>query len=149
MATELLSARELEVWNAFKHMGEAVLNRVRRDIADATGLSGADFGVLSHLADLGDGEMRQQQLADSMDWDKGRLSHHLTRMQERGLIKKRPAGNRSTIVAITKTGSAKLRAARPVHAASIRRNLLKKMTPAQLTLILRVAAQVADVEPEE
>src|ERR1700722_20419378 len=34
--------------------------------------------VLSRLADLGGGTLRQIDLARSMRWDKARLSHHLT-----------------------------------------------------------------------
>jgi hypothetical protein len=47
-------------------MGEDVLGRVGRDIAQATGLSGPVFGVLSRLAALGKGGMRQQALASVM-----------------------------------------------------------------------------------
>ena len=67
------------------------MSRVGRDIAEATGLSGPDFGVLSRLVDLGQGAMRQQVLAESMGWDKSRLSHQLTRMQEKGLVERRDA----------------------------------------------------------
>jgi hypothetical protein len=62
MSTKPLSPHELRVWHAFRLMGEDVMARVGRDIADATGLSGAEFGVLSRLAALGKGEMRQQAL---------------------------------------------------------------------------------------
>src|SRR5260370_4131567 len=86
MSTRVVCADELRVWHAFLLMGEDVLGRVGRDIAQATGLSGAEFGVLSRLAALGKGEMRQQALARVMTWDKSRLSHQLTRMQQRGLI---------------------------------------------------------------
>src|SRR5271170_4438404 len=127
MSAKLLSPHELRVWHAFKLMGEDVMERVGRDIAQATVLSGPDFGVLSRLADLGKGEMRQQTLARSMGWDKSRLSHHLTRMRERKLIERRDAGERVVLVVITKLGRAKLDAARPVHAESVRRNLLSRL----------------------
>jgi len=83
MSTKLLSPRELRVWHAFQLMSEDVLVRVGRDISQATGLSGPEFGVLSRLAAIGNGEMRQQALAKVMGWDKSRLSHQLTRMNER------------------------------------------------------------------
>src|SRR5260370_23052304 len=85
MSTRLLSPHELRVWHAFLLMGEDVLGRVGRDIAQATGLSGSEFGVLSRLAAHGKGEMRQQALASVMAWDKSRLSHQLNRLQERAL----------------------------------------------------------------
>ena len=139
MSAKLLSPHELRVWHAFKLMGEDVMERVGRDIAQATGLSGPDFGVLSRLADLGKGEMRQQTLARSIGWDKSRLSHHLTRMRERKLIERRDAGERVVLVVLTKHGRAKLDAARPVHAESVRRNLLSRLSPEQIETIVRVS----------
>lgn len=139
MSNALLSPRELRVWHAFMLMGEDVLSRVGRDITEATGLSGPEFGVLSRLASLGKGEMRQQALAECMRWDKSRLSHQLTRMQERNLIERREADKRAVIVVLTKEGQESLDAARPVHAASVRRNLLSRLNPEQIATIVRVS----------
>ena len=144
MPSKLLSPRELRAWHAFKSMGEAVMERVGRDIVEATGLSGSDFGVLSRLADLGKGEMRQQALAVSMGWDKSRLSHHLTRMQSRDLIERRDGESRVVLVRLTKEGRAKLEMARPVHAASVRRNLLSRLSAAQMETMVRVSDLLGD-----
>jgi len=139
MSAKLLSPQELRVWHAFKLMGEDVFARVGRDITEATGLSGPDFGVLSRLGYLDKGEMRQQNLAESMGWDKSRLSHQLTRMQQRKLIERRDADNRVVLVVLTKHGREKLEAARPVHAASVRRNLLSRLSAEQIATIVRVS----------
>jgi len=139
MSANLLSPRELRVWHAFLLMGEDVLGRVGRDIARATGLSGPEFGVLSRLAAIGKGEMRQQELARVMTWDKSRLSHQLTRMQQRGLIERCYAGRNSVLVVLTKLGRERLESARPVHAESVRRNLLSRLTPQQVETIVRVS----------
>lgn len=104
MATKFLSPQELRIWHAFLFMGEDVLGRVGRDIAQETGLSGSEFGVLSRLASLGKGEMRQQALATVMGWDKSRLSHQLTRMQQRLLIERRPTDGKAVLVVLTKLG---------------------------------------------
>lgn len=120
-------------------MGDDVMERVGRDITAATGLSGADFGVLSRLAALGKGEMRQQALAVSLGWDKSRLSHHLTRMQQRELIERREGPPRVVFVVLMKEGRAKLEAARPVHAESVRRNLISRLTDQQTETIVRVS----------
>jgi len=120
-------------------MGEDVLGRVGRDIAQATGLSGPEFGVLSRLDAIGKGEMRQQALASVMAWDKSRLSHQLTRMQERNLIERRHTDGKTVLVILTGLGREKLDAARPVHAASVRRNLLSRLTREQTDTIVRVS----------
>jgi DNA-binding MarR family transcriptional regulator len=139
MSIKPLSPRELRVWHAFMLMGEDVLGRVGRDIAQVTGLSGPEFGVLSRLAAIGKGEMRQQALASVMSWDKSRLSHQLTRMQERKLIERRPTERKSVLVALTALGREKLDAARPIHADSVRRNLLSRLTQEQVDTIVRVS----------
>jgi DNA-binding MarR family transcriptional regulator len=136
---KLLSPRELRVWHAFRALGEDVLARVGRDIAKATGLSGADFGVLSRLAALGHGEMRQQSLARMMGWDKSRLSHQLTRMQERSLIERRRTDGNTVLIEITEVGRERLEAARPIHAESVRRNLLSRLSPEQIDTLVRVS----------
>ena len=139
MTAKLLSPHELRVWHAFRLMGDDVLGRVGRDIAKATGLSGPEFGVLSRLAAIGKGEMRQQQLARMMGWEKSRLSHQLTRMQERKLIERRTDDTRATLIVLTKTGREKLESARPVHADSVRRNLLSRLSAEQTDVLVRIS----------
>jgi len=116
-----------------------VLARVGRDLAVSAGLSGPEFGVLSRLASIGKGEMRQQDLARSMGWDKSRLSHQLTRMQERKLVERCEAEKRVVLVVLTKQGREKLDAARPVHAESVRRNLLGRLSAEQIATVVRVS----------
>lgn len=139
MTIKPLSPQELRVWHAFMLMGEDVLARVGRDIAEATGLSGSEYGVLSRLTAFGKGEMRQQALAGVMGWDKSRLSHQLTRMQERSLIERRRTDGKTVVVALTRLGREKLAAALPIHAASVRRNLLSRLTPEQIATMVRVS----------
>ncbi len=146
MTMKLLSPRELRVWHAFRLMHEDVLARVGRDIAQATGLSGPEFGVLSRLAGPGKGAMRQQELARILDWDKSRLSHQLTRMQERSLIERRRVDGKTVIIALTPLGRETLEAARPVHAASVRRNLLSRLTQEQIDTIVRVSNLLGEEE---
>jgi DNA-binding MarR family transcriptional regulator len=149
MTAKPLSPRELRVWHAFQLMHEDVLARVGRDITQATGLSGAEFGVLSRLVGVGKGEMRQQSLASLMGWDKSRLSHQLTRMQERALIERRPAGGNAVLVVLTELGREKLDAARPVHAESVRRNLLSRLTQEQIETIVRVSNLLGEEDDSE
>jgi DNA-binding MarR family transcriptional regulator len=137
MSNESLSPQERRVWHAFRLMGLDVLSRVDRDLTATAGLSGSEFGVLSRL--VGKSEMRQQVLAESMGWDKSRLSHQLTRMQHRGMIERREADKRTIIVVLTGTGRKMLEAAIPVHAASVRRNLLSRLSAEQTATIVRVS----------
>ena len=149
MTAKPLSPRELRIWHAFLSMGEDVLERVGQDIRRATGLSGPEFGVLSRLAAFGKGEMRQQELAEVMAWEKGRLSHQLSRMQKRKLIERRPGEGRATRVVLTRIGREKLGAALPIRAESVRRNLLSRLSPEQIETIIRVSNLLGDEDPPE
>ncbi|WP_254458748.1 MarR family winged helix-turn-helix transcriptional regulator [Xanthomonas sacchari] len=135
-----LSTRELAIWHAFKQMGQTVMAAVEKDLAAGVGLTGSDFGVLSRLVDLGKGELRQQALADSMGWHKSRLSHQLTRMQARGLIRRSDAEPRVVTVAITALGREKIAAARPVHAAAVRTRLLDRLSTEDAQVLLKLSA---------
>ena len=125
-------------------MGEDVLERVGRDIARATGLSGPEFGVLSRLAAFGKGEMRQQELATVMGWEKSRLSHQLSRMQKGKLIERRAGDGRAILVALTRIGREKLENALPIRAESVRRNLLSRLSAEQIDTIIRVSNLLGD-----
>jgi DNA-binding MarR family transcriptional regulator len=138
-----LTPAELRCWHALKAMGQHVRDGVGRDIAAATGLSDPDFGVLSRLEDLGGGELRQQDLADRMGWHRSRLSHHLTRMEERGLVRRTQASDRAGVtVAITPDGARLLAAARPVHAAAVRSRLLEVLDAKEREALERIAAKL-------
>jgi DNA-binding MarR family transcriptional regulator len=92
----------------------------------------------------GNGELRQQVLAESLGWDKSRLSHHLTRMQQRGLIERREVELRVVMVVLTRQGRAKLEASRPVHVGSVRRHLLSRLSSQQTEMIVRVSNLLGD-----
>jgi DNA-binding MarR family transcriptional regulator len=117
-----LDADELALWHAFKRAGEGVRAAIGAEIARSTGLSDPDFGILTRLDDAG-GSLRQQELATSMGWHRSRLSHQLTRMEQRGLVV-RSTREPAVRVASTDAGRAAAAAARPVHARAVRRHLL-------------------------
>ncbi|WP_328858413.1 MarR family transcriptional regulator [Williamsia herbipolensis] len=126
-----LTSTELALWHQFKLVGEKVNAAVERDILAASDLTGPEFGVLTRLVDLGDGTLRQGELAMSMRWNKSRLSHQITRMEKRGLVTRTAEGSSVVTVGITDTGERALRPARPAHATSIRAHLTEKLTADQ------------------
>ena len=122
-----LSDNEAELWRLWKRASDSIMSRIGHDLAGATGLSGADYDVLSCLIDLGRGTLRQQDLANSMLWQKSRLSHHLSRMAERQLVRRTSAKANVVLVVITRSGRRAIRAARPIHAQAIRAHWLGKI----------------------
>lgn len=143
MAAKSLTRRELRIWQAFQDMGEEVRAQVGRDISEATGLSGPEFGVLSRLVGIGNGEMRQLELAKVMKWEKSRLSHQLTRMEDRGLIERKTV-DRAVVIGPTKLGHQKLTEGLPVRAESVKRHFLLRLTQDQIDTIMLVSSLLCD-----
>ena len=134
-----LTDREARLWHAWLQISEAVTSRVARDVAEASGLSAAEYGILVRLLEIGDGRLRQRELAAALNWDKSRISHQLTRMQERNLVTRTKTTQDGSQVAITRLGRDALEQARPIHAQAVRRHLIERLTPEQAATILSLA----------
>ena len=134
-----LTSRERRLWHAWLQISEAVTSQVARDLAEASGLSAADYGILVRLIEIGNGRLRQRELAAALKWDKSRISHQLTRMQERKLLTRSKTALEGSQVAITRFGRDALERARPTHARAVRRHLIERLTPEQAATILTLA----------
>jgi len=73
-------------WQVWKQASDVVWETVAREINVATGLSGADFAVLSRVVERGAGSLRQHELATMLGWQPSRLSRQIARMEGRGLV---------------------------------------------------------------
>ncbi|WP_238357648.1 MarR family winged helix-turn-helix transcriptional regulator [Cohnella zeiphila] len=130
----------MRLWHTWKGSFHRIFGRVIKDMSERTGLSEGDYGILDRLALFGNGSLRQQELADSMDWDKSRLSHHLTRMEKRGLVMRKSLDtDRGVLVIITSAGQSALDDARPVAAAAIRKHFLDQLTDLDVESIMKLA----------
>jgi DNA-binding MarR family transcriptional regulator len=140
MDKNMLNEEEMRIWHLWKGSFQSIFGRVIKEMSAHTGLSEGDYGVLDRLVLYGDGSLRQQELADSMNWDKSRLSHHLTRMEKRGLVTRNPLDtDRGVQVIITSAGKSALDEARPVVAKAIRKYFLEQLTDQDMESITRLA----------
>ena len=80
-----LDARQQHVWQAYLHLNQHLYAFLEQQLA-GDGLSGADYKVLHPLSEAPEGLLRARELGSEIGWDRSRLSHHLTRMEKRGLI---------------------------------------------------------------
>lgn len=136
-----LTPSEAELWQAWLAASDA-LGQVSAEVARRTGLSEPDLMVLTRLQDVGSGRLRQSQLAASTGWHRSRLSHHLRRMQERGLVDRAevPGG---VDVRLTTMGRAALHRARPVHADAVRRHLVQALPARDRERLLGILRKIS------
>jgi DNA-binding MarR family transcriptional regulator len=151
--TRWLNQREQRAWRAFVLMQRRFGGRLAREIQKDTGLSGADYEVLVNLSEAPEGRMRAFELGRATEWEKSRLSHHITRMADRGLVRREscPTDNRGAFVVLTEVGRKAIDEAAPRHVEHVRRWFIDSLTPAQLDALAEIAEAVVvklDEDPE-
>ncbi|MET7862105.1 MarR family winged helix-turn-helix transcriptional regulator [Micromonospora taraxaci] len=145
-APRWLNEREDRAWRGYRRMRRLLDLELARDLTQDSGLSEPDYDVLSDLSESPEGRLRLRDLADRMLWSRSRLSHHLTRMQQRGLVTRQecPDDARGSIVALTPAGREAIEAAAPGHLAAVRRNLIDLLTPAEIEALGALTHRVVD-----
>ena len=82
----------------------------------------SDYEVLVHLTDDPAGRIRVTELAGLLQWERSRVSHHVTRMERRGMVEREACADdgRGAFVAITPAGRTAIEQAAPGHAQLVR-----------------------------
>ncbi|MFE6835530.1 MarR family winged helix-turn-helix transcriptional regulator [Streptomyces sp. NPDC057705] len=135
-----LTDPEQDAWYAWRRMFPLVNAEIARDLSQDSGLSEADYDVLSVLGSTDGHRMRITALAELMQWSRSRLSHQLTRMEKRGIVRREEVATdgRGAEVVLTGTGVAMITEAAPLHVESVRRHLIDILTPDQLRTLAEV-----------
>jgi DNA-binding MarR family transcriptional regulator len=120
--------------------------QIARDLKTDSGLSEADYDVLSTLSESPDNAWRARELATRLLWSTSRLAHQAGRMERRGLVTRVAVEGdaRGATVALTEKGLDVLRAAAPFHVASVRRHLVDVLSPSDVKALDRIATKVVD-----
>jgi DNA-binding MarR family transcriptional regulator len=139
-----LDEREERAWRALQSMQMQLTARLARELAATSGLSYPDYLVLVALTDRPDGRMRMFELARGLGWEKSRLSHHVARMADRGLLTKEQCDTdrRGAFVVVTDEGRREIEAAAPGHVDAVRRLFIDRLTARQLDTIGTAAQAV-------
>jgi DNA-binding MarR family transcriptional regulator len=142
--TRWLDEAEMRAWLGYRRMFLLLNAAVNRDLAADSGLSEPDYDVLSNLSDAPDHRGRLSELAARMLWSQSRLSHHISRMEQRGLVAREghETDGRGSVVVLTKAGQRAIVKAAPQHVESVRGHLIDVLTPAQIQALGDIAETV-------
>jgi DNA-binding MarR family transcriptional regulator len=147
--TQWLDGSELAAWVRLAAVVEllpGVLDsQLRRDAA----LTHFEYYVLAMLSEAPERTLRMTALAAQTNATLPRLSHVVSRLEGRGLVKRFPGPQdaRATNVRLTPQGWCKVRDTAPGHVANVRRHVIDALTPeqvAQLTAITDAILQKLD-----
>lgn len=140
-----LTPTEAATWHAYRRLTQLLDAAVAADLRTDSGLSDADYHVLSTLSETTDVDWRLRTLADRLLWTRSRLAHQLRRMENRGLVARPPApGPAGPGIVLTDAGWDVVRAAAPLHVRSVRRRLLDTLDAEQQAQFTTLAHAVVD-----
>jgi DNA-binding MarR family transcriptional regulator len=136
-----LTRTELDSWRVFIETTEDLRTALAGRLQSDSGISVGDYRVLLTLSEAEDRRMRSSRLADAIGWERSRLSHHLGRMEQRGLIRREAVAddNRGTEAVLTAEGRDALRRASVPHFHAIRELFLDALTSEQLAAARDIA----------
>jgi DNA-binding MarR family transcriptional regulator len=141
-----LDERESRAWRGYRRMRRLLDLELARELVRDAGLSEPDYDVLSDLSETPDQRLRLSELADRMFWSRSRLSHHLTRMQQRGLVTREECATdgRGSVITLTAEGRRAIEAAAPGHVAAVRRHLIDLLTAEEIAALDALSHRVVD-----
>ncbi|MDQ1530024.1 MAG: hypothetical protein QOE37_129 [Microbacteriaceae bacterium] len=135
-----LTSGEASTWRFIQRLTDLAQGVVEAEIRAAADLSTSEFDVLRCLLAAPGRQLRQNELAAELGWDKSRLSHQLTRMEHRELIERQKSG-RVHAVAMTRLGVQKFDLAGSAHAAAVRTLLAEHLSKEEREALLRTVVR--------
>ncbi|MDT0264114.1 MarR family winged helix-turn-helix transcriptional regulator [Jatrophihabitans lederbergiae] len=144
MAARWLDQREERAWRSLMKMQDSLSEFIERQLRNRCGLSHADYQTLAHLSEAPDGRLRSFELGALLHWEKSRLSQHLGRMQNRGLVSRTRCltDQRGAVIAITPEGRDLIAAAAPQHLTDVRDVLIDHLTATELEMLATIGDKV-------
>jgi DNA-binding MarR family transcriptional regulator len=134
------------LWRRWVALSSELPAALHRQLQADSGLSLQDFEVLVRLTEVPDGRARVTDLAHAVGWERSRLSHHIKRMQGRGLVTREECcdDGRGAFIALTPAGRDALERAAPGHARTVRDLVFASLGDAELRTVSSFLGGVLD-----
>jgi DNA-binding MarR family transcriptional regulator len=128
------------VWNAYRGLNQHLYATLEDRLFRESGLSGADYQVLVPLSETPSGVLRARELGAEIGWDRSRLSHHISRMEKRGLVAREECSEdaRGMMVRLTDAGRRAIEGAAPDHAETVQRYFFDLLSKDELETLSAV-----------
>jgi DNA-binding MarR family transcriptional regulator len=141
-----LTAQEEHLWRGWLKLNTELASALHRELQEDAGLSMPDFEVLVHLTDNPEGRVRVTDLAGLLQWERSRVSHHVKRMECRGLVERAECSEdgRGAFVVITPQGRTAIEQAAPGHVRAVRRLMFDALTEEEKVALAAVIDKLLD-----
>ena len=140
-----LTDEEQEAWRAYVRLAKLLFRQLDRDL-HPYGLSTNDYEILVELSEADGNRLRMTELADLTAQSRSRLSHQITRMEAKGLVRRDACDGdkRGMFAVLTPRGIATMHRVAPSHVESVRRHFIDQLTSMQLGILKDACEPVLD-----
>jgi DNA-binding MarR family transcriptional regulator len=143
--TRWLSPAEQQAWRAFLDATRLLFGTVDEQLQREAGMPHTYYEILVRLSEAPDRRLRMSELAEASLSSRSRLSHAVSRLEERGWVRRTccPTDRRGQVAELTDEGFAALEAAAPGHVAQVRAALLDHLTKEQVDALCAISETIA------
>lgn len=133
MTAAWLSDDEQRAWRTYLRMSSLLPAALNRQLQQDSGLTLPEYEVLVQLSEAAERRLRPFQICEALNWEQSRLSHQLTRMERRGLVRRQEckADGRGAFIELTAAGGNAIDAAAPRHVAIVRGLVFDRLSDAE------------------
>jgi DNA-binding MarR family transcriptional regulator len=151
MSTRWLDDEELAAWIRLAAVLELLPGVLDSQLRRDAGLTHFEYFVLAMLSEAPERTLRMTALAARTNATLPRLSHVISRLEERGLVERFPCpqDGRATNARLTESGWDKVVATAPGHVQTVRTNVIDVLTRTQIHDLQAIAdAILQKVDPK-
>lgn len=141
-----LDEDEQRAWRQLAAVVLKLPTELERQLQRDAGMSHFEYWVLALLSEEPDRRLRLSELAERANASLSRLSHVITRLEDRGWVCRAPCPGdaRATLGVLTDAGWDQVVSAAPGHVAAVRTLVFDALGDADVAALERVCGAIAD-----
>jgi DNA-binding MarR family transcriptional regulator len=146
-----LDSDEQRAWRAFLGMASLLPAALDQQLQRESEMTHSSYIVLAMLSEAPDRSLRMSELASRANSSPSRLSHTVSRLEQRGLVvrERSPEDGRGNVAVLTDAGWEVVAATAPGHVAAVRRFVFDALTREQVCQLREIATAVlGELDPE-
>ncbi len=137
---------EQRAWRALAAMLLRLPGSLEQQLQRDAGISHFEYWVLALLSESPDRMLRLSQLAGQANASLSRLSHVVSRLEDRGWVRRDrcPDDARANHAVLTDAGMAKVIESAPGHVTAVRSLVFDALTPDEVAMLERVCTTIVE-----
>ncbi|MGH8861905.1 MAG: MarR family winged helix-turn-helix transcriptional regulator [Jatrophihabitantaceae bacterium] len=142
--TRWLDEEQQRAWRSYIEATTMLLDALDRQLQQDSGMPHGYFEILVRLSEPEDRTMRMSELADATRSSRSRLSHAVSRLEERGWIARQDCetDRRGQLARLTDRGAQALAEAAPGHVHAVREHVIDRLSSEQITQLANIAERI-------